>query len=235
MIIVYIVFSCVHDPLPFPDDASNPNGNSEPVNTDTVTFKINTAACDEGTVYFNTQVLPIFISNCAISGCHDATSAKEGIVLTNYQNIRKKIKPGDLNDSEYYKVLVTRESEDLMPRKPGTEQGYSLPADQINLIKTWILQGAKNNYCDACDTTYYAFDNKIMTIFEMNCATSTACHSSGSKNGALTNYNQIRSYVSADLIQKRVIVYRDMPPASPLSDCDRLLIKKWIDEGALNN
>ena len=233
LIAVYLAVSCVHEPLPLPDDPNPPNG--EPVNMDTVTFTINTTTCEEGTVYFNTQVLPIFISNCAISGCHDAASAKDGVVLTNYQNIMKKIKPGNLNDSENYEVLITKDSEDLMPRKPGTEQGYSLPLEQINLIKTWILQGAKNNFCDACDTTDYAFNDKIQTIFELNCATSTACHSAGSKNGVLTNYDNIKSYVSANQIQRRVIVYKDMPPAAPLSDCDRLLIKTWIDKGALNN
>ncbi len=231
--VIVIVSSCEHEPFLLSEDTVNsPVG---PVDTDTVAFKINTTSCEEGTVYFNTQILPVFISNCAISGCHDAASAKEGVVLTNYQNIRRKIKPGNLNDSENYKVLITSDKEDLMPRKPGTEQGYSLPADQINLVKTWILQGAKNNFCDECDTTNYAFNSVILPIFELNCATSVACHGAGAKNGEMTTFSQINSYVSADQIQKRAIVYKDMPPASPLSDCDRLLIKNWIDQGALNN
>ena len=191
--IMVITISCVHEPFPLTNESGNPPGSGEPVSTDTVTFNINTSSCEKGTVYFNTQILPIFISNCAISGCHDAGSAKEGVVLTNYQNISKRIEPGDPNNSKYYRVLVTNSSEDLMPRKPGTERGYSLPADQINLIKTWILQGAKNNFCDACDTTNYTFNAIILPIFELNCATSTACHGSGSHNGAMTTFNQITS------------------------------------------
>lgn len=236
IIFFHAVISCVHEPLLGPDDASGPGGiPSEPVNTDTVTFNINTVSCDPGTVYFNTQILPIFISNCAISGCHDATSAKEGVVLNNYQNIMRKIKPGNLNDSENYKVLVETDSEELMPRKPGSEQGYSLPADQIELVRNWILQGAKNNYCDACDDTNFSFSSRISAIFELNCATSSGCHGSGSKTGIMTTYDNIKAYVNTDKIQRRVIVYKDMPPGAPLADCDRLLIKKWIDAGAQND
>jgi hypothetical protein len=233
--LLYIALSCVHEPMVVPDDPNNPGGNGEPVNTDTVTFNVNTASCEPGTVYFNTQVLPIFISNCAISGCHDAASAKDGIVLNNYQNIMKKIKPGNLNDSENYKVLVETDTKELMPRKPGTEQGYSLPADQITVIRNWILQGAKNNYCDACDDSNFNFNDRISAIFQLNCATSPACHGSGSSYGVFTNYENVKAYVNTDKIQRRVIVYKDMPPAAPLADCDRLLIKKWIDAGAQNN
>jgi hypothetical protein len=233
-IIVTTVFSCVHEPFPSPGGDPDP-GNGEPVATDTVNFNIITEECDPGTIYFNTQVLPIFISNCAISGCHDAASHKDGIVTTNYLNIMKGMKAGDLNDSEYYKALIAADSEDLMPRKPGTERGYSLPADQINTIKNWILQGAKNTICNGCDTTSYTFIGKIKSIIDLNCATSTACHGSGSKYGPITTYDQLKAMVDNDLIQKRVIVYKTMPPAAPLVDCDRLLIKKWIDDGGLNN
>ncbi len=228
-----MAYSCIHDPFPSPGDPDP--GNGIPVDTDTVTFNISNEECNPATIYFNTQVLPIFISSCAISGCHDAASHKEGIVTTNYLNIMKGIKAGDLNDSEYYEVLVTTDSEELMPRKPGTERGYSLPADQINTIKNWILQGAKNTICNGCDTTNYTFSGKIKSIVDLNCATSTACHGAGSKYGALTTYAQLKEFVDNDLIQKRVVVYKTMPPSAPLVDCDRLLIKNWIDNGALNN
>jgi hypothetical protein len=144
------------------------------------------------------------------------------------------ITPGSPNNSKNYRVLLAS-GEELMPRKPGSERGYSLPADQIETIRTWITQGAKNNYCDACDDTNFTFNNRISTIFELNCATSTSCHGSGSKNGVMTSYDNIKAYVNADKIQRRVIVYTDMPPASPLADCDRLLLKKWIDNGAQND
>jgi len=233
-IVIMTVFSCVHEPFPSPVGGPDP-GNGIPVDTDTVNFNISTEACDPGTIFFNTQVLPIFISNCAISGCHDAASHKEGVVTTNYLNIMKGISAGSLTNSKYYRSLVTTDSEGLMPRKPGTERGFSLPSDQINTIKNWILQGAKNTICNGCDTATFTYSGKIQSIVNLNCATSTACHGSGSKYGPLTTYSQLKAFVDNDLIQKRVVVYKTMPPSSPLVDCDRLLIKKWIDDGALNN
>lgn len=236
VVLIAFLSGCVHEQILENPSASgsDPADMSGPVNTDTVTFNVNTVACDDQTVYFNTQILPIFAANCAISGCHNAASHREGLVLDSYQGIMKKITPGKLSDSKNYRVLLAS-GEDLMPRKPGTERGYSLPSEQITLIKTWILQGAKNNFCDGCDDTDFRFSTKIAKIFEYNCATSSACHAAGSGNGILTSYNNIKAYVDAELIQKRVVVFNNMPPAAPLADCDRLLIKKWIDDGAKNN
>lgn len=225
--------SCVHEPL-FDDENGNDGGN-EIIDTDEVEFIINTTPCEPNVVYFENQVLPIYISNCAISGCHDAQSAEDGVVLTNYNNIMNKIKPGDPNDSEYYTILLDPESDELMPRDPATGIGYSLPSEQINVIKTWIEQGAKNNYCDDCDTTQYSFSGTIKPIIDQNCATTTACHAGGSPYGDFTTYAGVKSRVDNQQIQKRAIVQKDMPPAAPLPDCELLLIKNWIDAGALNN
>ena len=226
--------ACQHEPMVSLENEIiyNPDPN-----TDTVYFRINTSPCESETVYFTNQILPIYISNCAISGCHDAASAEEGVVLTNYQTITRKIRAGNPNDSEYYTVLLSggEESDELMPRDPATGIGYSLPQEDIDLIRTWILQGAKNNYCDACDTTEYSFAGTIMPIIETNCATSSGCHGAGSMNSRFLSYDQIKPYAGNGLIENRVIVYKNMPPANPLPDCEMLLIKKWIDNGALNN
>jgi len=231
LVVSSITSSCIHDPFPVPLENNDP----VVVTTDTLIYSINTKLCDPDTVYFSSQILPIFISYCAIPGCHDAQTAKEGVVLTNYPLIRQKIKPGNLNDSEYYTVLITSDPEKLMPRKPGTERGDPLSAEQIGLIRDWILQGAKNTFCDECDTTTYTFAARIKPIFEQNCSTSISCHAAGSVNGDLTNYTYIKQKVEFNLIQRRALVFKDMPPANPLPDCERLLINLWIDGGALNN
>lgn len=232
ILFVFNILSCKHEPF---FTGENPNDPDGIVDTDAVEFVINTQACEENVVYFENQVLPIFISNCAISGCHDTQSAEEGVVLINYTTISKKMKPGDPSDSEYYTVLLDTKSDELMPRDPNTEKGFSLPADQLNLIKTWIEQGAKNNYCDQCDTTAYTYSGTIKAIVDQNCATSSACHGSGTQYGNFTTYNGLKSRVDNQFVQKRAIVNKDMPPAGPIPDCELLLIKNWIDHGALNN
>lgn len=227
------IISCKHEPF------LNGEGIDDPANqiidTDAVDFVINTKACEDNVVYFENQVLTIFISNCAISGCHDAQSAEDGVVLIDYTTISKKMKAGDPNDSEYYTVLTDTQSDELMPRDPNTGKGYSLPAEQLNLIKTWIEQGVKDNFCDECDTTSYTYSGTVKTIINQNCATTVACHGVGTSYGDFTTYEGVKSRVTKQLIQKRAIVDKDMPPAAPIPDCELLLIKNWIDHGALNN
>lgn len=72
-----LIDSCIHEP--FIDPSSLNNG--EP----------STPGCvSNGLVCFESSVLPIFISTCAITGCHDSKSRKEGYSLDNYNNIIKK-------------------------------------------------------------------------------------------------------------------------------------------------
>ena len=59
-------------------------------------------------VCFEAEVLPIFQSSCAKSGCHDVTTHEEGYVLDSYQHIMKKgIKPGEPFDSELFEVILS--------------------------------------------------------------------------------------------------------------------------------
>ena len=231
-LIISMLHACVHEPIVVENDLGSTDDGPT---SDTVDFKINTKACEDGVVYFENEVLPIFIANCAISGCHDQASAEEDVILTNYQNIMKGIKGSDLNDSEYYKVLVKNEKEDLMPRTPNTEEGFQLPQDEINTIKTWIQQGALNNYCDECDTLDYTFNGVISTIISRNCATSSGCHGSVSQNTIFTSYSGIKSVADNGLLEQKAIIYKTMPPSAALPDCEMLLLKKWLDDGSLNN
>ena len=43
--------------------------------------------CNQDSVYFVKDILEVITSNCSYSGCHNAASAAEGIILNNYANI----------------------------------------------------------------------------------------------------------------------------------------------------
>lgn len=92
-------------------------------------------------ICFTRQVLPIFQNSCATSGCHDATTAEEGYVFTDYANIMKSIEPGDASKSKAYKA-ITSHSETMPPDVP-------LPIDKRILIRLWIEQGAKETTCQS--------------------------------------------------------------------------------------
>ncbi len=88
-------------------------------------------------VSFSDEVLPIFQTSCAISGCHDQSTAKEGQVYTNYENILNSVKPGDPDNSKSYKAM-TNYFETMPPDRP-------LSPEERTKVRVWILQGAKNN------------------------------------------------------------------------------------------
>ena len=117
---ILFAISCKHevpvgnDPGGTPGNGSgNGNGNGSGNNPPVCT-------CSPDTVYFQQQVLPIFISNCSLSGCHDAASHQDGVVLTNYQSIMNtgEIEPGDPNDSEVYEKITENDNDDRMPPPP---------------------------------------------------------------------------------------------------------------------
>ena len=230
---LYFSFSCIHEPVYIiPDGAVGevPGGGTDPP-----IVPGSDDSCDADSVYFQNQILPIFIGSCAVTGCHDQASREADIALISYANIMKGIKPGNPGGSKYYKVITLEETGDLMPLDPVTGEGFRLPADQIALIEKWINQGAPDNFCESCDTSNYSFSGRIAAIFSTSCATSIGCHSSGTSNGPFTTYAEIKPFIDNGLIMDRVVVKKDMPVAAPIPACDMEVLVKWIEAGAPNN
>ena len=93
-----------------------------------------------GEVCFESQILPIFQSNCAKSGCHDAATHQDGYVFDSYANIIKKdVRPGNAANSKVYKVLFET-GDKKMPRPPV----LSLPArsNAIGLFESSTTNGS---------------------------------------------------------------------------------------------
>lgn len=233
LVILFFQISCIHEPFFIEPNQESLDSLRYIVNPTIFTGSEDT--CDEDSVYFQNQILPIFIGSCAVTGCHDLITREEDIALVDYSKIMKGIVPGNPGASKYYKVITLVETDDLMPLNPVTEQGFRLPTDQLELIKKWINQGAENKSCDICDTTEYTFSTRIAPIFITNCSSSIGCHSSGTSNGQQTSYDEIKVFVEAGLITDRVIVKKDMPVTGPLSACDLEVLKKWIDNGSPND
>lgn len=214
-----ITFSCKHETLL---DNSIVEGGTQP--------------CSADTVYFQNQVLPLLVSNCAMGGCHDAGSAKEGVILTNYTTIRNtgKISVGNGSGSKLYKVLIAG-SGDRMPVPP--RQAFT--AAQAALIKKWIDQGAKNNNCADCDTSgVMKYSTNVQPLLQSSCV---GCHNSSSLGGGidLTTYANVKTQVTNGKLMGSInwsTGYSAMPKGGQkLSSCKINQIQKWITAGALNN
>lgn len=186
--------------------------------------------CDPDTIYFQNTILPLIVSSCATSGCHDKESHRDGIILTDYSSIMRtgEIKAGDPDDSEFFESL-TDSGDDLMPPSPMDP----LSGDQIQKLETWILQGAKNNECfEGCDSTNASFAGVIWPMMEQNC---TGCHNAGYPGGGIVieGKDDLVALAKNGSLMGSVRwepAYARMPISKQLSDCDIGLLQKWMDE-----
>lgn len=90
-------------------------------------------------VSFDKEIRPLVVSQCAYSDCH--SSGGEEFPLTNYDEIRSKVTPGDARSSDLYRAVTHRPGSDPMP-----PSGYPDLSDRdLKLLFIWIEQGAKNN------------------------------------------------------------------------------------------
>ena len=189
-----------------------------------------------GEVCFEAQILPIFQSNCAKSGCHDAATHEKDYVFDSYINIiRKDVRPGNAANSKVYKVLFET-GDKKMPPLPNSD----LTTDQKALIGKWINEGAKNTVTcgSVCDSNQFKYSTNVSVIMGTYCL---GCHSGSAPSGGinLSAYNGVRNVaISGRLVGavSHAPGYSPMPKnASKLSTCQITQIRKWVSSGSPNN
>jgi len=190
------------------------------------------ATCSPDTVYFQNTISPLVISNCAMSGCHDAGSHKSGVILTSYAGIMKLVKAGNPTGSSLVSITSTTGS-GVMPPAPKAR----LTTAQIDLIKKWISQGAKDNSCNACDTATFTYSAVVKVIMQNKCV---GCHSSTSASAGidLSTYAGVKVVADNGRLMgsiKQLTGYSAMPVGGKLADCEITQIQKWVNAGKLNN
>ena len=112
-IAVFIIFSCGGD------EASNK-----------YTDAANCSAITSATNNYSTTIKPILDNNCAFGGCHDAVTASEGIVLSDYANAKKVFADG--------KALCSINHDGCEPMPQDADK---LDAFTLNLLACWVKQG----------------------------------------------------------------------------------------------
>ena len=229
VIIAMLVITCKHEILPKDgnnNNNGNGNGNNPPGNTNT---------CSADTVYFGNTILPLISSGCAMSGCHDPVTHKEGLVLNSYAGIMKIVSAGNASGSKLYQVITTTNQGNIMP--PPPHQPFSASAKAS--IQKWINQGAKNNQCSGgCDTTVFTFSGVVMPLMNTYCK---GCHNPASLGGGvdLSTYTGVKtSALNGGLLGsiKHATGYSAMPKGgNKLPDCQIRQVEKWIQAGTPNN
>ena len=199
-------------------------------------------------VCFTADVLPIFVNNCAMSGCHDGGGRESRMTLNNYADIIRTVTAGNPNASRSYQAIIAKSGENMMP------PGQPISLTNRTLIRIWIEQGAGETTCPGSPGTgggggtYVAracFTRDILPVILSRCAT-TGCHdaNAGSELSSFTTYANIKSSVSpGNPSQSRLYTViklssgeSKMPPANrpQLTVAEIDSIGKWISYGALN-
>ncbi len=195
-----------------------------------------TQRTNDPAICFERDILPIFVSNCAKSGCHDAQSHKSGYQLDSYAGIIKKgIVPGNAAASSIWEsIAITADEDEKMP-----QNAPPLSTAQLDLIKRWIAYGAVDGGActSTCDTGSFTYSGVIAPMMQSYCV---GCHSSSAAaGGSLADYSSVKNAaVNGRLIGNisHLPGYNPMPSASlQLSDCQVTQVKKWVAAGALNN
>ncbi len=227
--------ACKHDPFITEDDMMPIDTTDNPIDTTEMGMP-----CDPDKVYFELEIQPILTSNCAFSDCHDAASAQDGVVLTSYERVMQTadVRAFDLDGSDLYEVITDSDPDKRMPPPPRA----GLTSAQINLIATWILQGAENLECDpdagVCDTDNVSYATTIVPILQNTCL---GCHSGSAPSGGINL--STHAGVQTVALNGRLVgavshdsAYSPMPQGGQkLSDCKIDQIRAWVDAGAPNN
>ena len=231
--VLLTILGCKHQPLTKPDVVVK-----DTTIITTVVDKGDSTGwrCSTDSVYFQYDVLPVLISACARSGCHDAITQESGYYFTNYAaTIRKGVSAGRAANSKVYTVIANGS----MPT-PGS--GITMTQAQKDIIAKWINQDAKNLNCNPnygkCDTVGGAkFATFVQPIVQSRCQ---GCHNASSAgNGIkLTTYAEIKASVATGAFFGSISYsnnFSNMPKGTKLSACELAKIDSWIKRGALNN
>jgi hypothetical protein len=183
---------------------------------------------------FTRDILPVIESRCASTGCHDATTHRQGYNYTTYTNIMSSVSPGKPASSRLYTVINAAGGESKMPPASSPQ----LTTAEIDSIGKWIGYGALNETCgEVCDTINpVTFSGTIWPIIQSTC---TGCHSGNSPSGniLLASYNNVAAVASNGSLMNSLkgTGVPQMPLSGSFSACRIRQFDIWIKNGSLND
>ncbi len=114
---------------------------------------------DDMGVKLSTDVQPILTANCALSGCHvganppEGMNLSQGMMFSNTVNVRSRQSAMDRvepSQPDFSYLVHKLQGTQLDPGVGGQfnrmpRNADPLPQSQIDIIRLWITEGAKNN------------------------------------------------------------------------------------------
>ncbi len=101
---------------------------------------VESAAASHNAVSFADEVMPILEQHCV--ECHSEENAELGLRLDSYEGV--------MAGSDYGTVVEVGDPDgsllvDMIASGDMPEDGDPVPADELEVIRTWISEGAENN------------------------------------------------------------------------------------------
>jgi hypothetical protein len=227
-----MLVACKHHPEDIGIIIDDNGGNVNP--PDTVII-INPYPCNPDVVYFENNIAPLLNSMCATEDCHDAVDPEDGVMLTDYANIMEQVIAGNPANSDLYEAITDDDPDNRMPPADSPQ----LTSDQMQMIQTWIQQGAQDNFCQPdCNPDDFSFAVNIEPVVSAYCA---GCHGGSNPDGdvSLESYSDIQSIALDGRLMDALLGANGasiMPDnTTGLPDCNISNFQNWVNAGAPNN
>lgn len=244
-IAIVAIFACKHKPeeiiAPNINTTSTTGSTTNGSTTGATTGTVLVSMCNPDTVYFNEDIKPLLISNCTMSGCHNDVDHADGMSFMTYNQLMSEgiVSTNNPTNSDLYDAITETDPDKVMPRPPMAP----LSAAQIQMILTWMQQGAQNNSCPkvavaGCDTTKWSYLNDVKPVIDSKCK---GCHSGSAPSAGilLDTYTNTKTQALNGFLYGTInhsAGYKPMPyNANKLGQCEIELIQRWINKGAPNN
>lgn len=90
--------------------------------------------CTGTTPSYTAVIKPILDANCAVSGCHNASSSKSGVNLSTFEDSKKVA-----GESQFLGSIQHKKGYSKMPKG-----GSKLSESDIKLLSCWVQNGMPN-------------------------------------------------------------------------------------------
>ena len=197
---------------------------------DTAVTELTLLRSAEDAPCFRTVIHPMLVSNCGMSGCHNPVDHIARLDFSSYDGVMQTVYPGDTAQGKLYWRV--------------THVHNPLRADQLVLLRDWIMGGAPNTSCppapETFDPTSIHYEAFVRPTLDNYCV---GCHSGKNAQGCagldLTDFAQLQEVAQSGMLAG-AIQHSPLTVHMPkwCEKLDSLTIAKlsaWIDRGAPND
>lgn len=183
----------------------------------------------KSSIDYQRDIVPILAQNC--TACHNAKEAEGGLNLESFDALMKggdtgaSIVPKNATES-YLMNRITGQEEPIMPPEDNSVGAKPLNDSQIELLKTWIAQGALNSAKKAIALDWHELPESVHPVYALDASPDAQHVAFGHGNKAIvatSNFAEPQTTTLIDPSLPQPTAHRDLVQAIAFSpDSQRL-------------